>query len=134
VRLLEFLRSHPEFAQKQPVRFHFYLSIIDAYDRRFHEARQHNRVLLDKFGYFNSKLQEVWRDSANSEPIQFEAIVEKKWGRKVAHVSQLQNSFYIRHSALKEEIRFGDICLVELRFLPSGIVAIPIAVVKSGEF
>jgi hypothetical protein len=129
----KFIKLHPEIEKAQPIRYHFFLSIINAYDRQFHEARNHNRILTERFGYFNSKLQDIWRDSSNGEVILFECIIILKNKRKVAHIPSLQNWFPLRSGSISQDVKNGDICTVELKFYPYGINALLKEVLKPQE-
>lgn len=130
VKFWSFIKTHPEIEKAQPIRYHFYMSVINAYDRRFQEARNHNRILTEKFPYFNSKLQDVWKDSCTGEPVLFEAIVILKKKRKYAHIPDLQNSFPLRSGSIEHGAKTGDICMVELKFFPYGINAFVKELVK----
>lgn len=133
VKFWSFIKKHPEIEKSQPIRYHFFLSVLNAYDRQFQEARSHNRVLTDKFAYFNSKLQDTWKDSHTGEPILFEAIIILKNKRKFAHIPELQNYFPLRSASIGQEAKNGDICMVELKFFPYGINALLREVLKPHE-
>lgn len=133
VKFWNFIKLHPEIEKAQPIRYHFFLSIISAYDRQFYEARNHNRILTERFGYFSSKLQDKWKDSSDGEASLFEAIIILKNKRKVAHIPSLQNWFPLRSSSIGQEAKIGDVCTVELGFFPYGINALLKDVVKPQE-
>ena len=129
-KFLEFLRKHTEIETRQPIRFHFFQAITQAYNKHFFDAYEHIRNLTERFSHFGSELTDVWKDSSNGEPKLFEATVIRKKGRYYTKVIDIQQTFPLKVSSMNVELKHNDFCLVELRFYPYGIRGILKEVLK----
>ncbi len=129
-KFLEFSRKHPEIESRQPIRYHFFQSITQAYNKHFSDAYEHIRNLTERFSHFSSDLNDTWKDSIKGESEIFEAMVLRKRGRYYAKIIDLQQRFPLKISSINNELKSNDLCWVELQFNPYGIRAILKDVVK----
>jgi hypothetical protein len=130
VRFWDFVRQHPEVEDKHDIRFNFYLSIINAYDKRFNDSRKDIRKITDRYRYFNRSFEQTWRNADDGEPTQFEGIVEAHGNRKFVHIFDLQYSVPLGHRRISETIKKDDRGLFVLKFFPYGIIGFPLQIVK----
>lgn len=132
VKFHSFINKHPEIKKTNEVLYHFYSLIINAYDKRFRDSRQHAEVLKEKYFGGNIKMNQVWRESQTGKPVIFESVVEKFRNRYRVEVFDLRQHFPIMFS-LDKQINAGDYVTVELNFNKFGTQARLIDIVKTHD-
>ena len=90
-RFFNIVNMHPKLEKNDPVLFHYYSFIAEAYNRNFQFAYEQHISTLRGKGYASPVLREVWRDEDGSEKI-FEGVIRMSKGRKRARVIELQQT------------------------------------------
>ena len=122
VKFFEILRKHPDIQEKDPVRYHYYSYVAEAYNRNFGTAYDHLGSLRRKVHRLNPELNETWKDGETFENKEFEGIVTSAGRRKRIKVIDLQRPFDLKagdYSAIPADSKQ----LVRLHFYLSGIRA-----------
>ncbi|OGU51584.1 MAG: hypothetical protein A2080_16395 [Ignavibacteria bacterium GWC2_36_12] len=98
-KLFQLIQGNKDIEQQDPIRFHYYTYIAEAYNKNFQYSKEHIYTLKNKFYYLNPKLCETWIDNETREPRIFDAVITESRNHKIrVRVIDLQQEFNLRKS------------------------------------
>ncbi|HEX5733360.1 MAG TPA: SIR2 family protein [Blastocatellia bacterium] len=123
INLFNIIKVNPKIEREDPVRYHYYLYIAEAYNRNFRNSYEHITELRRRFYNLNPLLEERWIDAETGVPKKFEAIIQTKKKRKKIKVFDLQQLVDLKPSNSNIELLENSQHQVILHFQLSGIRA-----------
>lgn len=121
VKLDNIARSNTRLIRQDPVRFHYFLAVSCAYDRRFADFRRHISEIPRRFGS-RLHMHDYWKDEGGT-PIIFDAIIEKRGEGYWARIVDLQYGVPISRRNLSRVSTDSSHKRVQLRFHTGGMNA-----------
>ena len=74
-KLFNLVRSNELVLEQDPIRYHYFLGVAEAYNRRFHDFWKHMKEIRQRFGT-SLCMQDYWRDDEGNPEI-FDAVIVK---------------------------------------------------------
>ena len=88
VNIFDLIRKNGNILREDLVRYHYYIGIAEAYDRRFSDFWQHMNTIRERYGT-NVHMRDFWRDE-NGNPEVFDAVIVKHRKRLYARIVDFQ--------------------------------------------
>lgn len=125
VMFFNIIKNNSFLVEEEQLRYLFFSSIAEAYNRLFHNSFQHTKEILSSFSYVNPDYSLPWMDSETNEVATFEAIAKKKSNDKfVADVPELRFDFpFLKESIRRKPFKENDRIKISLHFTLFGIKA-----------
>ena len=109
--------------KKDPLQYHFFLGVAEAYSRRFQKFRNHMNQIRKRFrGRFH--VYEFWRDDRGN-PMLFEAVITLYRNRLHARVIDLQYNIplFLKKNTGDQQVAISSRHMVKIRFYAGGMTA-----------
>lgn len=75
VKFFDLVRRNEILENKQPLRYHYYSYVNEAYNWNFNAAFGHLRMMGEKYMHINPEYQQYWREEESGEPKIFEGKI-----------------------------------------------------------
>jgi hypothetical protein len=122
IKFFDVIKNHADIQERDPVRYHYYSYVAEAYSQNFGYAYDHLGALRKKVHHLNPELNETWKDAETFQNRAFDGIVILSGKRKRIKAIDLQRSFDLQagdYSNLRTDSKHK----VHLHFYLNGIRA-----------
>ena len=123
IKLFDLVRSNGSILEQDPIRYHYFLGIAEAYNRRFHDFWSHMREIRGRFGN-KLHMKDYWRDDEGNPEI-FDAVIVKYNNRLDVRIIDLQYNIplFIKKRNLSTDISVSSNHKVQIQFYAGGMNA-----------
>ena len=89
-KLFDLARSNQPILEQDPIRYHYFLGVAEAYNRRFHDFWKHMKEIRQRFGT-SLRMQDYWKDDEGNPEI-FDAVIVKYNKKLNARIINFQHN------------------------------------------
>ena len=125
IKLFSLANSNENLVKQDPIQYHFFLAIAEAYNRRFQFFRQHMQEIRERFGS-RFQMHDFWRDDEGNPAIFDAIIMEKRNNRLYVHIIDLQYDIplFIKGKNPSISTTLSSRHKVQIRFYAGGMTAL----------
>ena len=123
IKLFDLVRSNGSILEQDPIRYHYFLGIAEAYNRRFHDFWSHMREIRQRFGN-KLHMRDYWRDDEGNPEI-FDAVIVQYNNKLDVRITDLQYNIplFIKRRNLSVDTRVSSNHKVQIQFYAGGMNA-----------
>ena len=89
-KLFDLARSNQPILEQDPIRYHYFLGVAEAYNRRFHDFWKHMKEIRQRFGT-SLRMQDYWKDDEGNPEV-FDAVIVKYNKKLNARIINFQHN------------------------------------------
>ena len=122
-KLFDLVRSNKPILEQDPIRYHYFLGIAEAYNRRFYVFWKHMKEIRQRFGS-GLCMQDYWRDDDGNPEI-FDAVIVEYNKRLNVRIIDFQHNIplFIKRKNLSIDTSVSSSHKVQIQFYAGGMKA-----------